>query len=399
MQDMKKHAIVITAMLLLVGAGCADSRNTPYSPTTPPESATNADMLRTDKSLPVKTEDVDYHQGRMGYYARPVAPGDYPGVVMVHEWWGLNDQIKDMARQLAGQGYSVLAVDLYGKLATTPDEAQAAVSALDQAEATKNMKDAAAFLRARGATRMVSLGWCFGGGQSLQLALSGEKLDATVIYYGQPVTDQQKLKTITWPVLGIYGMADQAIKIDASRAFQTALDQAGVVNEFSFYPGVGHAFANPSSASYAPTETKDAWAKTLAFLKRSLLTKTATFTIDGQNQPLKQGRLVMFDEPAYSDLDGDGDQDAVVILEAAPGGSGDFYYVAVAFNVNNSFQGSEGMLLGDRVTPQSVDIRNGVIIANFAVRKPGEPFTTEPSVGMSKYFRLVDGKLSEVPKP
>jgi carboxymethylenebutenolidase len=397
---MKHRAIIMTAMLLLMGAGCASGPIKPYSPTPiAPSSATNADMLRQDTGLPVTTADVDYHQGRIGYYAHPEAAGNYPGVVMIHEWWGLNDQIKDMARQLAGEGYSVLAVDLYGKVATTPADAQAAATALDQVEATKNMRDAAAFLRAHGATKLASLGWCFGGGQSLQLALSGEKLDATVIYYGQPVTDQPKLKTITWPVLAIYGMADQAIKIDASRAFQTALDQAGVDNEFHFYPGVGHAFANPSAATYAPAETKDAWANTLAFLKKSLFIKTATFTIDGKNQPLKKNKLVLFDDPVYADLNGDGVEDAAVILDYAPGGTGDFYYVAAAFNVNGDYQGSEGILLGDRIAPQSLDLRDGVIIANYAERKPGEPFTTEPSVGVSKYFRVVNGKLTEVPKP
>lgn len=231
---------------------------------------TNADMLRTGSSADVAALNVPYFEDRIGYYARPSAPGNYPGVVMIHEWWGLNDQVKDMARQLAGEGYQVLAVDLHGTVATSPDEARALAGALDQAKALDNMRAAADFLRANGADRMASLGWCFGGGQSMQFALSGEPLDATVIYYGNPVTDPEKLGEIAWPVLGIFGEADRSITAETARAFDAALDEAGVENEVYIYPGVGHAFANPSGMNYAAAETADAWAKTLAFLERSL---------------------------------------------------------------------------------------------------------------------------------
>ncbi|HJV32911.1 MAG TPA: dienelactone hydrolase family protein [Patescibacteria group bacterium] len=236
----------------------------------PERPSTNVEMLRADEGVPVAAEEVKYFGDRSGYYAHPAAQGSYPGVVMIHEWWGLNDQIKETARQLAGQGYAVLAVDLYGKVAATPDEARALTGALDQPTAVENMAAAADFLRARGSTKMASLGWCFGGGQSLQFALSGEPLDATVIYYGQLVTDPDVLGEIAWPVMGVFGEADQAVKSETAHAFDAALDAAGVRNEVYFYPGVGHAFANPSGANYAPAETKDAWAKTLDFLKRNL---------------------------------------------------------------------------------------------------------------------------------
>lgn len=235
-----------------------------------PGEVTNADMLRPEIAAAVAAEDAAYFEDRVGYFARPSAPGNYPGVVMIHEWWGLNDHIKDMARQLAGQGYQVLAVDLHGKVATTPDEARALTGALDQAKAIENMRAAADFLRAKGADRMASLGWCFGGGQSMQFALSGEPLEATVIYYGQLVTDAERLDEIAWPVLGVFGETDQSIKAETARAFDAALDEAGVENEVYIYPGVGHAFANPSGMNYAATETADAWAKTLAFLERAL---------------------------------------------------------------------------------------------------------------------------------
>jgi carboxymethylenebutenolidase len=113
------------------------------------------------------------------------------------------------------------------------------------------------------------LGWCFGGGQSLQLALNTEQpLAATVIYYGTLVTNQTDLAEITWPVLGVFGAADQSIPVDTVNQFDAALDASGVTNEIYIYEGVGHAFANPSGGNYAPKETADAWEKTLAFLSR-----------------------------------------------------------------------------------------------------------------------------------
>jgi carboxymethylenebutenolidase len=113
------------------------------------------------------------------------------------------------------------------------------------------------------------LGWCFGGGQSLQLALNSEQnpLAATVIYYGNLVNDTNELSKIKWPVLGIFGDQDQSIPVKSVNAFEQALNKTGVTNEIYIYPGVGHAFANPSD-NYAPKEAADAWKKTLAFLNK-----------------------------------------------------------------------------------------------------------------------------------
>ncbi len=218
----------------------------------------------------IDEKEVNYFENTKGFYAEPGQAGDYPGIVMIHEWWGLNDNIKDMARELAKDGYKVLAVDLFGKVAGTPDDAHAQVAGLNQAEALQNLKTALVYLRSQNATRIGSLGWCFGGGQSMQLALSGEDLSATVIYYGNLVTDAEKLKSIKWPVLGIFGGADQSVKVETVRDFDAALDASGVVNSVYIYPGMGHAFANPTGANYAPAETRDAWAKTLKFLSDNL---------------------------------------------------------------------------------------------------------------------------------
>jgi len=233
----------------------------------------NADTFAKG-AFTVAASSAAYFDGATGWYAEPSEPGAYPGVIMIHEWWGLNDTIKQMAELLATHGYRVLAVDLYqGKVATTTQDAQAYVTSARNNPETmvRNMRAAAAYLRDRQATKLASFGWCFGGGQSLAFALSGERLDATVLYYGTPlITDKEKLKTIRWPVLGIFGDQDQAIPTDKATEFDRSLTELDIVHEVVIYPGVGHAFANPSGQNYAPGPTSDAWQKTIDFLKKNL---------------------------------------------------------------------------------------------------------------------------------
>lgn len=265
---MQTRLITLIIAILIVGAGAFYLLQKPAM--APENSTQNSDMLNGEAKYEILTEDAKYFGDSNGFYAHPTAEGSYPGVVMIHEWWGLNDNIKDMARQLAGQGYNVLAVDLYGEVAATPDRARELVSSINQETANQNLQAAAGFLRSKGANKIASLGWCFGGGQSLQLALSGEELDATVIYYGQLVTDQQRLASIDWPILGIFGDQDTSIPVENVNAFENALNANSIDNSIHIYPGVGHAFANPSGANYAPEETRDAWNKTLEFLNAHL---------------------------------------------------------------------------------------------------------------------------------
>ncbi|MDB5100293.1 MAG: dienelactone hydrolase family protein [Cyanobacteria bacterium RYN_339] len=217
---------------------------------------------------------VGYYQGTTGYLALPGAAGPHPGVVMIHEWWGLNDQIKGKADELAREGYVVLAVDLYkGKVATTAQEAQTQSQALNQDDAKANMQAAVTFLRARPdvrADKVASLGWCFGGGQSLKLAQAQHDLAATVIFYGQLSSDAAALKGLP-PILCLFGEADQTIPVGQVQTFDQALTQAGTPHEIHTYPGAPHAFANPTNSSgYRADAAADAWTKTLAFLKAKL---------------------------------------------------------------------------------------------------------------------------------
>jgi carboxymethylenebutenolidase len=231
----------------------------------------NVDTLFSDKNVDVITEEVAYFGETKGYYVRPATEAVYPGVVMVHENRGLRPEIKQMAEELAREGYQVLAVNLLNGVAEDQTGARALTAEFKQEEGTTNMRAAVAYLRALGVPKVASLGWCFGGRQSIELAISGEKLDATVVYYGGGMaTSTAKLTPIKWPVLGIFGKEDTVIPLTMVADFENSLNTLGVVNEIYVYPGVGHAFANPSGANYAPAETKDAWEKTLIFLNKYL---------------------------------------------------------------------------------------------------------------------------------
>ncbi|MGC1132827.1 MAG: dienelactone hydrolase family protein [Nitrososphaeraceae archaeon] len=239
----------------------------------------------SSETIDTQNQTISYFDNASGYLVSPVADisnnetGQLPAVVMIHEWWGLNENIKNMANELAEQGYVVLAADMFnGQVATTPDQAMQFSGAVREnpSEAISNLQAAVRYLGSLenvNASRIGSLGWCFGGGQSLQLALNTEAehpLAATVIYYGNLVTDQEELTKIQWPVLGIFGDQDESIPVEDVDRFGQALNSTGVPNEIYIYEGVGHAFANPSGDNYAAEQTGDAWQKTLDFLKRNL---------------------------------------------------------------------------------------------------------------------------------
>jgi carboxymethylenebutenolidase len=227
----------------------------------------------------LQNSTVIYFDGAKGYLVFPVRQENnaskLPAVIMIHEWWGLNNHIKDMANLLAKEGYVVLAADLYnGKVAADPNEAGNLVQSVkaNQENAVTNLKAAVKYVSSLpivDKSKIASIGWCFGGGQSLQLALNSQDqpLAATILYYGTPlVIEKSELSKIKWPVLGIFGDKDQAIPLKQINQFKAALDEIGITNEIHIYPGIGHAFANPSGDNYAPKETQDAWEKTLSFL-------------------------------------------------------------------------------------------------------------------------------------
>lgn len=210
-----------------------------------------------------------------GYLSRPEAAGPHPGVLVIHEWWGLNDNIRAMARQLAGEGYTVLAVDLYeGEYAGDRERAKELMlkSMKHRDRLEDNLRQARAYLAGEaGATRVGTIGWCFGGGWSLGAALlMPGQIDATVIYYGRVVTDEAALAALETPILGLFGAEDRGIPVSSVRAFESALERLGKPVSIQVYAGANHAFANPSGTRYDESAAKDAWARTLAFLERYL---------------------------------------------------------------------------------------------------------------------------------
>jgi len=208
-------------------------------------------------------------------YGHFVFPSDMveplPAVIMIHEWWGLNDDIRAMADRLAGEGYIVLAVDLFGgNVATTPEEARLRMlSVVENPEpASENIRKAYEFVNATaGAPRIGSLGWGFGGGWSLNTAmLFTEELDATVTYYGPVTEDEDRLRAINSPILGLFGAEDKGITVDSVQLFEAALERLRKNYEIHIYPGADHAFANSSGPAYDAAAAEDAWQKTVEFL-------------------------------------------------------------------------------------------------------------------------------------
>lgn len=247
------------------------------------------DLTRLDSNAGVNLQNktVNYFDQANGYLVYPSASnenksgnnnGTLPAVVMIHENKGLNDHIKNMANLLARNGYVVLAVDLFkGEVTTDRNRSSELTQYIrDNPDiATANLQSAVKYLASLpnvNAEKIASLGWCFGGAQSLQLALNSQDhpLSATIIYYGRLITDNATLAKIKWPVLGIFGDQDSSIPVDTVKAFESALNSNNIPNEIYIFKGVGHAFANPSGDNYAPTETKDAWDKTLSFLDKHL---------------------------------------------------------------------------------------------------------------------------------
>lgn len=230
---------------------------------------------------PVMSQTMPYteYQDELvyGYFSAPADMFEpLPAVIMIHEWWGLNDNIRAMADRLASEGYIVFAIDLFnGKVAKSAGEARVLMAqALENPEAgNQNIRAAFQFVsETAGAPRIGVIGWCFGGGWSLNTArLFPEELDASVIYYGQVTDDEEALQPIGAPILGLFAAEDTGIKVESVKAFEAALQRLRKNFEVHIYPGVGHAFANPTGTNYNAAAAEDAWRRTLEFLKLHLL--------------------------------------------------------------------------------------------------------------------------------
>ena len=288
---MKKVYYGIFFLIILVGSGIISGSFMNLVAAQTPSKVTNVTTLTSldasNAGVDLENRTVNYFDQANGYLVYPITSNEnksniinkndrLPAVIMIHENKGLNDNIKNMANLLAKNGYVVLAVDLFKGEVTTDRNRSSELTQYvrdNQDIATANLKSAVKYVSSLpnvNAEKIVSLGWCFGGAQSLQLALNSQDhpLAATIIYYGRLVSDNATLANIKWPVLGIFGDQDRSIQVDTVKAFESALNSIGIPNEIYIYKGVGHAFANPSGENYAPKETQDAWQKTLSFLEK-----------------------------------------------------------------------------------------------------------------------------------
>jgi carboxymethylenebutenolidase len=240
-----------------------------------PSPAASLAPQRTIVSETLPYAEVDEQLVR-GYFVFPADMVDpLPAIIVIHEWWGLNDGVRAMADRLAGEGYIVLAVDLFaGSTADDPAEARNLMLGVveNPDNANSNLRQAYDWLRnTAGAPRIASLGWCFGGGWSLNTALLfPDELDASVIYYGQVTSDENTLQPLNVPVLGLFAADDRGITVESVNAFAATLEKLGKNYEIEIYPNAGHAFANPTGNNYNPAVAENAWLRTLGFLRLHL---------------------------------------------------------------------------------------------------------------------------------
>jgi carboxymethylenebutenolidase len=221
-------------------------------------------------------EKVTFGSGGSGLLVKPEAKGPSPAVLVIQEWWGMDDWVKDQARALAKEGYVALAVDLYrGKVTNKQEEAHQYMMGLPPEQAIGDLKAAFAFLGARPDVkkdRIGAIGWCMGGRYTLALATEEPKLAAAVPYYGAPPTEAAAIAKIQAPVLGNYGGDDKGPSPEQVKAFEAEMKKAGKSVDIKIYDGAPHAFANPNNpwGGYREAAAKDAWARSTAFLAKNL---------------------------------------------------------------------------------------------------------------------------------
>ncbi len=193
-----------------------------------------------------------------------------PVVLLIHEWWGLNDQIKTMAVEFADKGYMAVAVDLFGRVATDPTEARALTQGVKPEEALDTMTSWVRWARNHqdSTRKLATVGWCFGGGWSLNTATAAP-VDACVVYYGRCNLPAERLAKLEGPVLGHFATQDKSINEAMVGEFEANMKQAGKPYSLHWYEA-DHAFANPSGARYDAEDARLAWSRTLAFLEQHL---------------------------------------------------------------------------------------------------------------------------------
>ncbi len=285
----RRHAAF--ALLLVLGCGDSGSGGSPPSSQPPAEAPSVAFNPTADDELPPTV--LDEQRGRalrgtgvryvpgdtltLGYVAQPEGEGPFPALVIVHEWDGLKNKIRQLADDLAAEGYVTLAADLFkGRVGHFPDENMALVgeAQADPGAMVSNLNAAVAYLKRRPDVtgRVGVVGWCFGGGVALSYGLDGDDHDATAIFYGRLVDDPEVLAALDHEVYGTFAGLDQGPTPEQVAAFEDALRAAGVANDIHIYDEVNHGFwlwVN-ANAEVRTAPALDAWRRLKAYLNRTL---------------------------------------------------------------------------------------------------------------------------------
>ena len=272
--------LALLAVSLLAGckkhdehAGHTSGAATDSATTTTTTTASTTETTATAATRP----PVTFGDGASGYLAIPASnvAGKKPAVIVIQEWWGLDDWVRAQTDRFANEGYVALAVDLYrGRTAKSPDEAHELMRGLPEDRAMADLKAAIDYLSARDDVdpqRIGVIGWCMGGGYALALATNDPRPKATVINYGRLVTDPAAITKISAPILGNFGDADRGIPAEDVRKFGGELTKYGKLGDIKIYEGAGHAFMNENNKDgYDEAAARDAWGRIDRFFDRTL---------------------------------------------------------------------------------------------------------------------------------
>ena len=229
-------------------------------------------------ALAAEPQAVSYRSGDETVQATlymPKGDGPFPALVVIHEWWGLNDWVKQQASDLADRGYLALAIDLYrGQVATNPDEAYQIMRGVPEDRANRDLLAATAYLRSLttvNGKRVGAIGWCMGGGYALDLAIADPKLKVAVINYGDLASDRTTLKKIRASILGIFGGQDKNIPVADVHKFETEMNALDKKVDIHIFSDAGHAFENPNNQQgYRAEDAASAQKLTEEFLLKNL---------------------------------------------------------------------------------------------------------------------------------
>ena len=229
-------------------------------------------------AVAAEPQAVSYRSGNETVHAilyLPKGDGPFPALVVIHEWWGLNEWVKQQASNLADQGYVALAIDLYrGQVATTPDEAHQIMRGVPEDRANRDLLAATAYLRSLktvNSKRAGAIGWCMGGGYALDLAIADPKLKVAVINYGHLASDKTTLKKIHAQILGIFGGQDKGISVPDVHKFETDMKALDKKVDIHIFSDAGHGFENPNNeGGYRAEDAASAQKLTDEFLQKNL---------------------------------------------------------------------------------------------------------------------------------